>query len=279
MKIQAVSDLHLEFGDYTIPNAGCDVLVIAGDAVIAGVLKKENAGVAMRKFFQDVSNNFAKVIYIAGNHEYYHGVWETTLDVLQKECSKYDNIYMLEDDYIIIDDVVFVGSTLWTDMNKKDPITMHTVGSNLNDYKKIRKEVSTGPYGGYPTLSPYDTIRKHDRSLKVLKECVKNHTDKKVVVVSHHTPSAQSVHPRYRNDLYMAGGYASELGYFIADNPHIRCWLFGHTHYYHRYYIGDTLMVCNPRGYVGYEETGWNPNLIIDLDNLPTKFDGVQTRW
>jgi len=31
MKIQVLSDLHIEFGDFTVPEADADVVVFAGD--------------------------------------------------------------------------------------------------------------------------------------------------------------------------------------------------------------------------------------------------------
>jgi hypothetical protein len=55
----------------------------------------------------------------------------------------------------------------------------------------------------------------------------------------------------------MNGGYCSNLEEFILDHPQIRLWTHGHMHDPSDYMIGETRVVCNPRGYVGYER---NPN-------------------
>jgi hypothetical protein len=51
----------------------------------------------------------------------------------------------------------------------------------------------------------------------------------------------------------MNGGYASDLSEFILDNPEIKFWTHGHMHDPSDYMIGDCRVICNPRGYVGYE--------------------------
>ena len=77
--------------------------------------------------------------------------------------------------------------------------------------------------------------------------------DKKFVVVGHHTPSPFSVHPKYAHDTLMNGGYHTDLTEFILDRPQIKMWTHGHTHEQFDYMIGSTRVVCNPRGYAGYE--------------------------
>jgi hypothetical protein len=66
----------------------------------------------------------------------------------------------------------------------------------------------------------------------------------------------------------MNGAYHSDLREFILDRPQIKLWTHGHTHHPFDYMIGETRIVCNPRGYEndGYsEDTGWNPNLILEI--------------
>jgi hypothetical protein len=52
----------------------------------------------------------------------------------------------------------------------------------------------------------------------------------------------------------MNGGYSSELAEYILDRPKIKLWTHGHTHDVFDYMIGTTRVVCNPRGYDGYEQ-------------------------
>ena len=49
------------------------------------------------------------------------------------------------------------------------------------------------------------------------------------------------------------GAYSSDLSEFILDRPQIKLWTHGHTHDTFDYMIGTTRIVCNPRGYDGYE--------------------------
>lgn len=52
----------------------------------------------------------------------------------------------------------------------------------------------------------------------------------------------------------MNGGYTSDLIDFILDRPQIKLWTHGHTHEQFDYMLGTTRVVCNPRGYDGYED-------------------------
>jgi hypothetical protein len=78
--------------------------------------------------------------------------------------------------------------------------------------------------------------------------------DQKFVVVGHHAPSKLSTHPRYADEVIMNGGYSSSLDEFMMDHPQIKLWTHGHCHNKFDYMIGSTRIVCNPRGYDGYED-------------------------
>ena len=284
MRIKLVSDLHLEFSDINIQNdQDYDVLILGGDIMIAQDLhdhptfdfnpyqhgafeslgRKQQRVARFRDFLKRCSFQFPHVIYIAGNHEFYHGKFYAAIDYLREECAKYPNIYFLENDTKIIDDVVFVGGTLWTDMNKGDPLTLHAIESMMNDFKIIRNE-----YRSYAPMSARDVATRHAKTLAYFRLVLSEHKDKKCVVVGHHSPSFQSCHPMYGNDTLMNGGYHSDLSEFILDHPQVVLWTHGHTHHPFDYMIGDTRVVCNPRGYQndGYdEETGWNPNILLEI--------------
>jgi predicted phosphodiesterase len=286
MKIKVVSDLHLEFSDIHIDNNDkCDVLILSGDIMIAqdlydhpepantadqhaiangtGLGRRQQAAQRFRDFLKRCSFQFPHTFYVAGNHEFYHGKWQKTLDILATECEKYPNIYFMERGSKKIDDVTFIGSTLWTDMNKADPLTLHAVRDMMMDYKCIRKE-----FEGYTTVKPHDTVMRHRQSLDYIKSVVAERGDEKFVVIGHHSPSFQSVHESYRTEYLMNGAYHSDLSEFILDRPQIKLWTHGHTHHPFDYMIGETRVVCNPRGYEndGYsEDTGWNPNIVLEI--------------
>jgi predicted phosphodiesterase len=256
MKVNLISDLHLEFGDLELP--GGEVLIIAGDACESRTLSKhpydpgaleESSGRRpdrAARFFWEECTKYQHVLYVMGNHEHYHGKFNRTAHELRACLPK--KVQLLEQDTVIIDDVVFLGATMWTDCNRGCPVTMETLKSGMNDYRVI-----TWDGGGYRKLHPRDTAKIHQQTKDWLRGQLSEHQDRKVVVITHHAPSDLSIAPPYRNDLYLNGGYRSDLSDLILDHPQIRYWVHGHTHDPFDYAIGDTRVRCNPRGYVGHE--------------------------
>ena len=88
-----------------------------------------------------------------------------------------------------------------------------------------------------------------------------------VVVVTHHSPSKQSTHPRYARDVIMNGAYSSDLSEFILDHENILFWTHGHMHDPSDYMIGQCRVICNPRGYYGYESQvqKFDPTVGFDI--------------
>ena len=262
LKLAICSDLHLEFGDITLKNEGADVLILGGDIMTAQELHEFKAddvkfadeltrrGTAerYREFLARCSAEFPHVIYIAGNHEFYHGKYPDAYNYLEEECKAFNNVYFLEQNTKQICDVTFIGATLWTDMNKGDRTTLLMVSEMMNDYRIIRNSDTK-----YARLKPLDTYNRHIKSLNYIKSVVETDTNKKYVVVGHHAPSKKSVKPRYAEEVEMNGAYSSDLDDFILAHPQIKLWTHGHTHDLFDYNIGDTRIVCNPRGYIGYE--------------------------
>jgi predicted phosphodiesterase len=268
MKIQIVSDLHLEFSDITIENkTNADVLVLSGDIMIASKVHKplSQYGVVFRNFLKKCSSAFPHVIYVMGNHEFYDsGKFFGSIEDMRMACGVHDNVYLLERDVKIIDDVVFVGGTLWTDMNKGDPMTLHAARDLMIDYKAIRNDLN-----GYTNIKPHDTVERHRKTRDYIFHIADEYKDKRVVVCTHHTPSHQSCHARYLSAYLMNGCYHSSLEELILDRPQIKLWTHGHTHDCFDYMIGDCRVICNPRGYRqehGWsEDTGWNENLTVEI--------------
>lgn len=280
MRIKLVSDLHLEFSDVNIQNEhNYDVLILSGDILVAQDLyehpnvnptdhsdidnlgPRQRAALRFRDFLSRVSFQFPHVVYVAGNHEFYHGHFHKSIDTLRAECGKFPNIHFLERDTVQIQDVTFVGGTLWTDLNKGDPLTLHAVRDMMADYKVIRDDAH-----GYGKLAPIETGRRHKQTLGYIKSVIQEQHDTKFVVCTHHTPSFQSSHEMYSTAQIMNGAFHSDLSEFIMDHPQIKMWTHGHTHHCYDYMIGDTRIVCNPRGYEGYEaDSGWNPEIILEI--------------
>jgi hypothetical protein len=188
---------------------------------------------------------------VMGNHEHYHGKFHKTLEVLRGIVPS--NVTILEKEAVEFEGVVFMGATLWTNCNNGDSLTTYTLKAGMNDYRVIQNHYEDKNL--YFKLTPEYTFRDHIKAMRFFEEELKKHTDKRVVVITHHAPSFMSISEQYRNpgDHHMNGGYASDLSEFILDHPQIKTWVHGHVHSQHDYLIGDTRVVANPRGYHGHE--------------------------
>jgi len=243
-------------------------------------------------FFKRCSFQFPHVIFIMGNHEHYNGDFAESKNKLQSmlESNMLSNVYLLDKETKVIDDTTFIGGTLWTDMNNEDSLTMRHLGGMMNDFRCVKNsnrmiqrkvpiykrgedgkyiyqkigEVNSMVEDGFKfkeqpsTFSTQDAFDDHKEMLGYLKIMVEGKHNTKFVVVGHHAPSKLSTHPRYKDEEIMNGGYSSDLSAFILDNPQIKLWTHGHTHEDFDYMLGSTRIVCNPRGYDGYEDRADN---------------------
>lgn len=277
MKINVTSDLHLEFDDLELP--GGDVLILSGDVCEAKNVKADRYdpnGVMFDferanrrpdryiRFFKEECSKYRHVLYVMGNHEHYGFRYDKTYSQLLVNMP--DNVRLLEQETTEIDGVVFMGATLWTDCNNGDPITMMQLRSSMNDYRIVQNYYKDK--GQYFKLTPEFTHKVHRDTVAYFKEELAKYQDRKVVVITHHSPSKQSIKPKYQGDYHMNGGYSSDLEQFILDHPQIKAWTHGHTHDTFDYQIGQCRVICNPRGYVGYEHRAheFDPTIGFDIE-------------
>jgi Icc-related predicted phosphoesterase len=258
VKIALASDIHLEFGPIELANdQGADVLILAGDICQAVDAPNDTlVGRVVQTFFRQVSDRFPQVVYIMGNHEHYQGDFARSRERLQRMLDQQacDNVHLLEKDVVTIQDVTFVGGTLWTDFNREDSLCMWHAGQSMNDYRVCRNSGRGISGGGYASrLQPEDTLAEHRAMLEYIRQVTEGQTDRRFVAVVHHAPSSLSVAECYKGDLLMNGNFYTDLAEFILDRPQIRLWTHGHMHNNSDYQIGTTRVVCNPRGYIGHE--------------------------
>lgn len=252
MKIAVCSDLHLEFGALTnTVFEEADVLVLSGDVVIASLFEHATDEATlkmadtMRNFLKVCVDKYPLVIMLAGNHEHYHGDFAKTTSILKSVCASIsDKLVFMENDTLVHNGVTFIGATLWTDLGKRNPVNMIKAGRSMNDYRTIKN--------GDNRLHPEDTVDAHEASLAYIKAQVASAETDKVVVCTHHAPTKLSVHPRY-TDEEINSAYSSDLSEFILESPKIKLWTHGHTHHALDYTVGETRIVCNPRGYINHE--------------------------
>jgi Icc-related predicted phosphoesterase len=287
MKIALASDIHLEFGDLILKNdEQADLLILSGDICTAKVFKKGGKDrQRVIDFFKRVSFQFPQVVYVMGNHEHYDYDIARTYKTLKDQLTVWPNIHLLEKECFELDDVTFVGATMWTDMNKNDSLTKWHCGQKMNDFRIIKNSnrmshhtnvvYTKNPDGSglhlkaadgslvveridhYEKASRFsveDSIQDHDKAVDYIKIAVGDKS-KKYVVVTHHAPTPLSIAECYKGDTLMNGAFASDLSEFILDRPQIKMWTHGHMHNNSNYWIGDTRVVCNPRGYIKYESS------------------------
>jgi len=249
MKLLVLSDLHLEFAPIFIPDTDADVVILAGDIN----LKTHGLEWAMMTFPDK------PVIAIMGNHEYY-GEKYPSLVTKGKQLVEGTNVHLLENDYLEIDGVSFFGCTLWTDLKLfGDPrLAGYFCQQEMSDFKKIRVEP------GYSKLNPISMTAIHNRSLDWLNDKLSCSTTKQNVVVTHHAPSARSIAPTLSDELTSAA-YASHLDAMI-ECQRIDLWVHGHVHNSCNYSVGNTRVVCNPRGYSpDWLNSDFEENLIVEI--------------
>ena len=279
MKIALVSDVHLEFGDLDFENnSGADVLILGGDICIANDMTQRDPYNTMGEqyrsnrfhdFFQRCCERFPHVIFVVGNHEHYHGDFAKTVPHFRDVLGYLPNLHILEKETWVLDDITFIGGTLWTDMNRRDNRTLHDISRMMNDFRCVDNSAKTEDGRGWPgRFNTIDAANDHDVMVAFVRATVEANPAGRYVVVGHHAPSRLSTHPKYQDQFIMNGGYSSQLDDFILDHPQIKLWTHGHTHHPFDYVIGETRIVCNPRGYEadGYSEgTGWDPEKVIEV--------------
>jgi predicted phosphodiesterase len=256
--IRLISDIHLEFGkdwEPIIPPMAEDsetILVAAGDI---------HTGTDACEFLQQASSRFAHVLYVLGNHEFYHNDLDTLAGYISEELGDFDNITLLDNESLVLGDVRFIGSTLWTDMNKRSPVYMGLIERAMQDYDHIKK--------GGQRIFATDTIDLHEEAVSFLEAALSQPHEGPTVVVTHHLPSFKSVHPCFHGVAAQTinGAFYSDLDEIMYDND-IAYWLHGHTHQTVEYELSGTKVRMNPLGYGSVEDLEnprFDPNWRIEV--------------
>ena len=278
--IQYTSDIHLEFWKKGFPviepvEKDNSYLVLAGDI---GYPHQVN----YKQFIEHHSKFFKHIIIVAGNHEYYSSKnKQYTIDDIEEKiksiCEEFKNVTFLQKSFIEIENTVFIGCTLWSEiknfsiaercMNDYSNIYIKNLNQNrdrtrtkFNEHtfgcKKIRIKKRRDIL--YPEHI-FDTYKTH---CSWLFEQISNMSLKDVVVITHHAPSLNLL-----NEINMYSGfYASDLDQKIINNPNIKFWIFGHTHFNIEKTIGNTKCVSNCKGYKGFNIEHYNPDKYIQID-------------
>lgn len=269
MLIRLCSDLHCElvapecYSDHfnyilpPLPQDAETVLVLAGDLFS---LKNPDT---YKPLIEYVKDRFKAIVLIFGNHEWYGGtIPKASIDFLEY-IKPFKNIHYLDADNVFIDDVEFIGATLWTDFNKGDIGTMQCSHTYMNDYNYIRMDKPVR------YITPKDLLKIHKKELKAITDLLKVDNGYKKVVITHMGCSMKSVHPRYENAGLSNYSFTSDLESLILEyQPQF--WIHGHTHESLSYNINNTKVIVNPVGYRhhyvnAYENPDFNRDLVLEI--------------
>ena len=258
MKLQLLSDLHLETEDYDpAPAPGAELLVLAGD------IDRDWAGYARFAGWP------VPVLVVAGNHEYDGRDVDAAAADLRRHCAAL-GLTLLERGSVVVtgrdgDRVRFVGTTRWSDFDLFGP------GG------RARAERAAGYFVGLMNSrrddAPFDAAALRREALacrdwltQALQEAPRGRWDK-TVVVTHFAPSLRSADPRY-------GAQPGTASFCNADDDLIAradLWLHGHVHCAHDYSVArahrrSTRVVANPLGLARKGETaGHDPLRVVDV--------------
>jgi predicted phosphodiesterase len=250
MKIHVLSDLHIEFEPFALPETDADVVILAGDIGV---------GTKGLEFAQSLAAGRPK-IYVAGNHEYYGGALPHLTGKLNG-LSANTEAHFLENRELILGDVRFLGCTLWTDFklvgDLKMTQAMTVAGDTMTDFRRIRSSP------GFSRFTPKDSRELHLRSRTWLRDRLAEPFAGRTVVVTHHAPSRQSNAERNRGDL-LSAAFISDLDEMM-NGDRVALWIHGHTHHCVDFEVSGTRVLSNQRGYPNEAVTGFRPGLVVEV--------------
>jgi len=215
LKLQYVSDLHLEFlanKEYLklhpLQPVG-EVLILAGDIVPFAIIEKH------KDFFSYVSDHFETTYWLPGNHEYYH------YDVTQKSGTLNEkirsNVFLVNNTSVVHENAKLIFSTLWSHIS---PGHQWKIERSLNDFHLIKHQ-------GYRfSAELYNQL--HAECLAFIQNELKTVQKEKIAVFTHHCPTFLNYPEQYKGDVLNVA-FAVEL-HDLIESSNIEYWAYGHHH-------------------------------------------------
>lgn len=276
MKIQLLSDLHLEVHPHWVPTPapGADVLVLAGDIgsyQTGSLLKDSDFGLAR---FSPLHGWPTPVLFVPGNHEYDTQDFDAAHTRLRETTERLGLVW-LERETVVLQGVRFVGTTLWTDFDALAPTATHGSGpataNGLAQQLKARdKAFRAANYylrktGVTRNSEPWLAPGLRDQALVCqawLQAALTTPFDGPTVAVTHFAPSLKSADVRYG----LTPGTAGFCNALDALLPLAPLWLHGHLHAPSDYVHQGCRVVANPLGYAHKnEQAAFQPEKLIEI--------------
>ena len=233
MKIQLLSDLHLEVHPHFVPQPtpGADVLVLAGDigsyqsGSLLDAMGDSDFGLGRFAHWP------VPVIFVPGNHEYDAQDLDAAHARLRATCERLGLIW-LERESVVLHGVRFVGTTLWSDF---DALAEHEGSSDLVRRLRQRDKAFRAANfylkktGGTRDEAAFLAPAVREQGLlcqQWLRETLATAFDGPTVAVTHFAPSLHSADPRY-GLVPGTAGFCNALDDCLAP---VQLWLHGHLH-------------------------------------------------
>lgn len=249
MRLHLLSDLHTEFDPFEIPDTAADVIILAGD------IGTGTDGIAWA--CRQVERLGKPVVYIPGNHEYYHGECAET-ETAMREAAAACGVHYLNNESTFIGNVQFLGATLWSDYRAPGYGVLEDIMAHC---RRSMADHSLIQYGERRFL-PQDALELHKKSAAWLEaELVRESSAMQKVVITHHAPSLRCANPGFGLDM-TSGSFVSDLEYLM---PYADLWCYGHTHHCFDEEILGSRVVSNQRGYPFEGTGGFDPGKVIEI--------------
>jgi hypothetical protein len=257
MKIQLLSDLHLETEDFEPePNPQADLLVLAGDIDSTWQAYERFAGWPQ------------PVLVVAGNHEFDGRELNDAWPALRDHCARF-GLRLLEREAAVFTAadgrrIRFVGTVRWCDFELFGPSRFQSALRAGGYFQRVMQATLAG--------APFDAMAVRGKALDcrawlagALVETAQGQWDT-TVAITHFAPSLRSADPRY-------GKQSGTASFCNADDdllPGAALWLHGHLHCRHDYRVthaqGVTRVVSQARGLaLRAEAEGFDPDKLIEV--------------
>jgi predicted phosphodiesterase len=293
MKIQIVSDLHLEFRGKDVSNIlvpSAPILCMVGDICVCGSAVDFNKFINFLTYY---TPKFLHILHVSGNHEYYTANNATAKDLAKNTIPEIDKkLRMLTKEFpnyhYLNNNIwnytapktkhnyVFVGTTLWTHIPNKMIITDEKKGTKeklaslieqrMNDYNyifvPIKDQFGKSHYRKY-TVS--DMKKKHAVASRFIKNVIADAkkskpTNTTYILLTHHKPLFDKKTDILDEHTY---AYESDLAEELLVEPFVLA-AHGHTHVHYDKRVNGVRVVSNPKGYIG-ESTNFNDKFTVLL--------------
>jgi len=276
MKFCLISDLHvdhnpLDYSCFDHLSKDCNTVVLAGD-ISNDVFESSREIVKLKSYFKEV-------IWVMGNHDAYNlGFHQTrvsdrefsakwpypqTVDEIYDHYARWSqehDIHFLHQSSVVVEGVEFVGATGWHNFDAapylrfEDQVQCWMDSINDSRYIRWSREYSVD-------WKPVLTAALDDADY--IREAVKANILPKVVI-THHIPHRNFVKVTNNITWNLLNGSFLNTALEECQDPSIRAWCFGHTHFRFDQEQDGIRYLNNARGYPR-ENTNWFP-VEVEID-------------